>query len=538
VKQQKKQLARDERGPMMTNMSAPFGVEARCERASISSGKSTLWASIRVDPKGKGLETDRAPLAIALVIDISGSMQGDPIAHVLRSCEIVSQLLDARDQLAIVTFNNQAGVRIGLTRCDDDGRKLVLAALRDVYANGGTNMHAGIEVGAGILMTASPGLRRAMVVLSDGQPNVGIASPDQLAQIVSGLRPIGVSALGFGLQHDENVLTAIAKAGSGRYAYVSDPIAARLDLARAALAHGGIVVEQLQLELRPTAGVELLRVLPATQLRHGGSGVRASIGDVFVDEFRVLALELAIDVPPSSRGQLAEIVVEGRAPDGSIHKVTAKLVVDVHGGPHVVIREAQRNILLMRADAVRNDARAHADRGANPAAVTLLREMIAVIDKSDGFVANDGTPLAELREQLIDEALNYERKASDSERVHQRKSALQHVPTLTPARRTTAQTPACLVGLSHSAQNQRFPLYVDTSIGRGQDNEIPLNEASLSRRHARIMQVDQRFVLMDLGSTNGCEVNNMRVQHDKVPLVHGDIVKLGFVEFRFEHKKP
>jgi uncharacterized protein YegL len=523
---------------MMTNMSAPFGVEARCERASISSGKSTLWASIRVDPKGKGLENDRAPLAIALVIDVSGSMQGDPIAHALRSCEIVSQLLDKRDQLAIVTFHNQAGVRIGLTRCDDDGRKLIAAALRDVGATGGTNMHAGIEAGAGILAAAAPGLRRAMVVLSDGQPNVGLSSPDQLAQVVSSLRPIGVSALGFGLQHDENVLTAIATAGSGRYAYVSDPVAARLDLARAALAHGGIVAEQLQLELRPAAGVELLRVLPATQLRHGGTGVRASIGDVFVDEFRVLALELAIDLPPSGKGQLAEMVIEGRAPDGSIHKVTAKLVVDVHGGPHVVIRDAQRDILLMRADATRSEARAHADRGATPAAVTLLRAMIGVIDGSEGFVANDGSPLAEMREQLIDEAANYERKASDVERVHQRKSAMQHVPTLTPSRRTTPRTIASLVGLSHGVQNQRFPLYEDSYIGRGQDNEIPVNEVSLSRRHARIMMVEKRFVLMDMGSTNGCEVNNMRVLQDRVPLVHGDIVKLGFVEFRFEHKKP
>jgi hypothetical protein len=173
-----------------------------------------------------------------------------------------------------------------------------------------------------------------------------------------------------------------------------------------------------------------------------------------------------------------------------------------------------------------------------PGAVALLREMIKVIDASEGFVANDGTPLAEMREQLIDEAANYESKASDVERVHQRKSALQHVPTLTPSRRTTPQTRACLVGLSHGAQNQRFPLYVDTYIGRGQDNEIPLNEVSLSRRHARIMQVDGRFVLMDMGSTNGCEVNNMRVLQDKVPLMDGDIVKLGFVEFRFEYKKP
>ena len=71
-------------------MSAPFGVEARCERKSISSGKSTLWASIRVDPKGKGLESDRSPLAVALVLDVSGSMQGVPLAQVIAASEIVS----------------------------------------------------------------------------------------------------------------------------------------------------------------------------------------------------------------------------------------------------------------------------------------------------------------------------------------------------------------------------------------------------------------------------------------------------------------
>jgi len=59
---------------MMLSMSAPFGVEARCERASISSGKSTLWASVRVDPKGKALEAARVPLAVALVIGTAVSL--------------------------------------------------------------------------------------------------------------------------------------------------------------------------------------------------------------------------------------------------------------------------------------------------------------------------------------------------------------------------------------------------------------------------------------------------------------------------------
>src|SRR3954463_10163492 len=126
-------------------MSAPFGVDARCERASISSGSTTLWASIRVDPKGKALEKERAPLAVALVIDVSGSMQGDPIAHVLRSCEIVAELLGPRDQLAIVTFADHPGVRCGLTGVDEPGRHAIRAALRDVVADGSTNMHGGIE---------------------------------------------------------------------------------------------------------------------------------------------------------------------------------------------------------------------------------------------------------------------------------------------------------------------------------------------------------------------------------------------------------
>jgi Ca-activated chloride channel homolog len=532
----KKTGAFSKRDPIFEFMSAPFGVEARCERVSVSSGKSTLWASIRVDPKGKGLEAERAPLAVALVLDVSGSMGGDPIAHVLRSSEIVAELLDARDQLAIVTFANHAGVSCGLTTCDDEGRRLINAALRTIAVQGGTNMHAGMEAAAALLLTAPAGLRRTMVVLSDGQPNVGISSATQLAQYTQSLRPIGVSTLGFGLHHDENVLGAIAAAGSGRYAYIPDPILARVDLARAALAHGGIVAEKLELELKLAEGVELLRVLPATQLRHGGSGVKASIGDVFVDEFRMLALELSIDLAPSSRGQLADIVIEGHTPSGAVHKQTAKLVVDVHGGPHTIDRDAQHAILIVRAEAARAEARAHADRGAAPAAVSLLLDMIKQIEAADGYKRDDGSQLAEMREQLEDEATNYDRKASDAERMHQRKGAMQFSPTITrtAGRPTRGLAPGFLIGLSHGAQNQRFQLFDDTSIGRSSDNEIPLHDGSLSRRHARIMFMEDKFVLSDMGSTNGCAVNGNAVFAKMTEIKHGDIVKLGFVEFRFE----
>ena len=68
-------------------------------------------------------------------------------------------------------------------------------------------MHAGMEAGAGMLMNAPAGLRRTMVVLSDGQPNVGLVERRSSSrQFTQTLRPIGVSTLGFGIHHDENVL--------------------------------------------------------------------------------------------------------------------------------------------------------------------------------------------------------------------------------------------------------------------------------------------------------------------------------------------
>ncbi len=509
-----------------------MALRAGAEHLSVPPGKSTLWAAIHVDPVGAGLEHERAPLAVALVLDVSGSMAGDPIANVLASCEIVADLLTERDQLAVVTFGSHAGVRCGLTRVDDAGRAAIKASLVGVVADGNTNMHGGIEVGAGVLVTAPAGLRRAMVVLSDGQPNVGLSSADQLAGFVTSLRPIGVSTLGFGLHHSEDVLVAIATAGSGRYAYIPDPRIARVDLARAALAHGAVVADGLELELALGEGVELVQWLPVASLRHGRGGVRAAIGDIFVDEGRLIAVELALDLGPrETRGRLASLTVSGRAADGSAVSATATLEVDVRAGAPAIDRAVRRDVLFVQGQAARVEARGHADRGATPAAVAVLRAMITRIDALDGFVADDGTPLAELREQLHDEALNYERKANDAERGHQRKATMAaqlHRAHL----RQRPLLAARLVGLAGPVAGQTFDLYTETVIGRTAGNEVQIADASLSRAHVRILFVGDRYVLQDLGSTNGALVNGVRVT--SAELAPGDLIKLGDAELRFE----
>ena len=515
-------------------MGTPFGIVAGCEFKNVEPGKSALWASIKVEPRGKALEAERAPLAVALVIDVSGSMQGDPIAHVLRSCELVADLLSARDQLAIVTFSTAAGVRCGLTAVDDAGRAQIKASLEGVRADGSTNMHGGLEVAAGVLMSAPAGLRRAIVLLSDGQPNVGLQSASDLAAYVKSLK-LAVSTLGFGLHHDENVLDAIASAGSGRYAYIPDPVVARVDLARAALAHGGVVADQLELRIEPADGVELVQVLPAAQLRHGKQGIALTIGDVFVDEPRSLALELQLDLGANVRGRLAEIVVEGRASDGTSHRATATLDVDIRTGPRVTDKDAQREIILVQADAARAQARAQADRGALPAAAAILKALAARIDAIDGFVRDDGSVIADLRETLQDEIEQYERKSTDVERMHQRKASMAY-KSATPGMAMPAAMPAplaaVLVGIGGPVAGQTFSLLTENTIGRIAGNAIPIASGALSKRHARVMFVGGEFQIVDMGSTNGTSVNGKRVTSRA--LADGDLVEVGDAVFRFQ----
>lgn len=521
---------------MLRVMGTLFGIRARTDRRNVPAGGSKLWATVRVDPTATRSTDERAPLAIVLVLDTSGSMQGDPIAHVLRSSELVAELLNERDRLGVVTFADDAQVRSGLIAMDNAGRDRMRVNLRDVHADGSTNMHAGIGAAAALLLTAPPGLRRVMVVLSDGQPNIGLASASDLADYVRGLG-VAVSSLGFGLHHDENVLDAIATAGSGRYAYIPDPVIARVELARAALAHGGIIADQLALQIKLGKGVELVQVVPKSQLRIGADGVATTLGDVFVDEGRMVAFELNLSSPT---GRLAEIVVTGRAPDGTQHREVATLDVDINTGAPVWDRDALGDIVIAQADAARADARGQADRGAFPAAATILRQLVGRIDAIEGFVPNDGSVLAELREQLIDEAANYEKKSTASERIHQRKAAMAYksgTPMGTPrAARVQADVLANLVGVSGPVAQQRYELMQDNSIGRSTSADIQVDHGSLSRVHTRIVYVGGNYVLQDMGSTNGSQVNDAPVSSHT--LSDGDIVKLGVAVFRFETKKP
>jgi len=74
------------------------------------------------------------------------------------------------------------------------------------------------------------------------------------------------------------------------------------------------------------------------------------------------------------------------------------------------------------------------------------------------------------------------------------------------------------------------------TIGRDEDAELALSDGSISRRHCRVERDPElgRYVLVDLGSTNGTVINGTRVDQ-KVPLAAGDKIFLGGSVVRFAY---
>ena len=89
-----------------------------------------------------------------------------------------------------------------------------------------------------------------------------------------------------------------------------------------------------------------------------------------------------------------------------------------------------------------------------------------------------------------------------------------------------------LEGVSTGLEDLRFSLRSGRkTIGRGADNDIIIDEPSVSAQHGWIIVQPGHCVIMNTLSTNGTFVNDKRVH--EATLSHGDHIRLGQAELRF-----
>ena len=208
------------------------------------------------------LNRQRPPLNLALVIDRSGSMQGEKLSHALKAARVLTGELTAQDRLAIVSFDDEATVVMPSRRVDDP--LPFLQAIDTISCGTTTALFDGWLAGA--LQVAEhlnpQGLNRVLL-LSDGQANEGITGASAIAERVAGLNQRGISTSAFGLGDgfDEDLMGAIAAAGDGTLAQIESP-AQLVDLYASELQGlASTCGRRVSIGIRPQHGAELVDVL-------------------------------------------------------------------------------------------------------------------------------------------------------------------------------------------------------------------------------------------------------------------------------------
>jgi Mg-chelatase subunit ChlD len=157
---------------------------------------------------------ERPSLAMALVIDCSGSMEEGGAIELAKqaTCRAV-ELLQPRDQVGVIAFQDWPEWISPLRPCSD--KKLVLDRIETITAGGGTNMYPAIER-AYLALRESEAELKHVILLTDG-----VSHPGDFDRLVTEMAAAGitVSTVAVGPEAVRPLLDHVAQIGNGHHYY-------------------------------------------------------------------------------------------------------------------------------------------------------------------------------------------------------------------------------------------------------------------------------------------------------------------------------
>jgi Ca-activated chloride channel homolog len=250
-------------------------------------------------------EKARTPVNLAIVLDRSGSMQGEKIAQAREAACMAVRSLAPTDIVSVVTFEQGVDILVPATKASD--QNAICQKIQGIVTGGGTGLFAGVSKGAEEMrkFLSKESINR-VILLSDGIANIGPSSPGELAELGSSLikEGISVTTIGLGNGYNEDLMTRLAEKSDGRHAFVESPKQLVQIFQDEIGSVNAVVAQKVRIDIYCDPGVRPVRVL-GREATIAGQKVTLELNQIYAKEEKYLLLE--VEVPEATHGMQRDL---------------------------------------------------------------------------------------------------------------------------------------------------------------------------------------------------------------------------------------
>lgn len=386
----------------------------------VETEKSVLFAGpaqevvikVTLDAPSVPSSVERPPVNLSVVLDKSGSMNGDKIEYAKAAAIEAVQRLGASDIFSLVVYDSNVRTIIPAQKVRNIDR--IIAKIQRIYPAGSTALFGGVSQGASEIRkhNGSEYVHR-IILLSDGLANVGPESPAELGRLGAALikENISVTTIGVGYDYNEDLMTRLSQKSDGNSYFVETSSELPQIFASELGDVLNVVAKKIKVTISMPDGVEPLAII-GREGRIKGRTIEFSMNQLYGDQEKYALIKVRI--PKSRIDTTMEIasaklryvnpfnkkteVVYGK----SIAKFSKDLKIVKQSTNVDVVREYQRNLNALEQE----KAISLSDKGKKKEAVQALKAS-AVKMRSVAEEFND--------EVLLKEAKDMEKQAEKLE---------------------------------------------------------------------------------------------------------------------------
>lgn len=510
-----------------------------------------LYLLVKVEGPEEEKGREPLPINLSVVVDRSGSMQGDKLEYVKKAAKSLVRKLGKKDRLSVVSYGHEVRVELPPAPVTDPQR--VEQIIEDIQIRGNTNLSGGWLQGCDFVDSglSEQGVNRVLL-LTDGLANEGITDPTRLAAAARGKRTAGVTTtcFGVGMSFNEDLLTRMSSEGGGSFYFIDRPDQAPTFFAEELSDLYSVVGQNLAISLTTASTVRGVTQLYDYPHHHQEEALVYRLGDLYAEEERHQVLELSLRELAEGETRLGTITVaydavgeNGVVRRESTHEIVVRAVPEGELEVKLPVVEVEKLALLQKVRQARARSVELADRRAFEEAREVLRAMAAAI-KASGI---EDEELKDEYDLLLEEAMDME-FGEERFNDYSRKLTSSKVASASRSDRFSGMTYDSHLRhkLGQRARERGGPAPrvirwregslrlegEEITIGTDRGNEITLRGEGVEPQHCRLKRLGEDWDLVDL-STGGTLANGGRVA-GVFQLSAGDLIRVGRVVLRLE----